>query len=167
LSGIALVRRTHAVFGQDTERVFGSRLSRVIGLVAILTGLLVVTRSLTGRWFDEGLLFQLLGAVILLTGVLHLLGEFRVGRAIKLGRTTAQKVLAVFEIVLGSLLLISPLERGPIVYWTATVWALVGGAVILGDALNVRARARRQEQGSDAPPEAPQAMPGGSTNAGV
>jgi uncharacterized membrane protein HdeD (DUF308 family) len=145
--------------------MFGSRLSRVMGLVGILTGLLVVTRSLTSRWIDEAVLFELLGAVILLTGVLHWLGESRIGRVIKLRRTTAQKVLAIFEIVLGALLIISPLERSPIIYWVAAIWALIGGPMILIDALTTRARARRQEHGGESPPEARKEMPDRSTEA--
>jgi uncharacterized membrane protein HdeD (DUF308 family) len=143
LTGIAFIRRAHVVFGKDTERVFGVRLERALGVIALLTGLLVVTRSLTWRWIDGFFLFELLGVGILLTGVLHLLAEFRVGRVVRLGRTTAHKVLAIFEIILGTLLIISPMDHSSIVYWTAIVWALLGGVMILADALTVRARARR------------------------
>jgi hypothetical protein len=44
------------------------------------------------------------------------------------------------------------LEPGPILYWTATVWALFGGAVIIGDALYQRAQARREQGNPQQPP---------------
>ena len=65
---------------------------------------------------------------------------------------TAQKALAVFEIVLGAQLIISPLEPGPITYWTATIWSLFGGAAIMGDALYQRARKRREQGNQQQPP---------------
>ena len=94
-SGIILIRHTNAVFGKQTDRVLGKRTALVMDLVGILTGLLVVSRSITRRWVDEVVFFELLGAVILLTGVLHLFDEFRIGRVIKRKRTTALKILAI------------------------------------------------------------------------
>jgi uncharacterized membrane protein HdeD (DUF308 family) len=101
---------------------------------------------------DEVLLFELLGVVILLTGILHLFGEFRIGRVIKRKRTTAQKILAVFEILLGGLLIVSPLERSPLIYWIATIWALVGGGLIITDALYQRAQVNRERKTQVNPP---------------
>jgi uncharacterized membrane protein HdeD (DUF308 family) len=124
--------------------MLGRRTTLALGLVAILTGLLVISRSLTRDFVGEVVFFELLGAVILLTGVLHLFGEFRIGRVLKGKRTTAQKILAIFEIVLGMMLIISPLDQGPFVYWAATIWALVGGGLIIADALRQRARATRE-----------------------
>jgi uncharacterized membrane protein HdeD (DUF308 family) len=151
-SGIILIRRTHVVLGDQTDRVLGKRTSLVLGLAGILTGLLVISRSITMRWVEEVVFIELLGAVILLTGVLHLFGEFRIGRVIKIKRTTAQKILAIFEIVLGALLVISPLEQGPIVYWTATIWALIGGGLIISDAVYQRVQVNREQRTQGKPP---------------
>jgi uncharacterized membrane protein HdeD (DUF308 family) len=152
-SGIILIRHTNARFGDQTDRVLGKRTSLVLGLVGILAGLLVISRSLTRNWVEEVVFGELLGAVIVLTGILHLFGEFRIGRVIKSKTTTAQKILAVFEILLGGLLIISPLEQSPIVYWVATIWALVGGGLIITDALYQRAQARRERKTQGNPPE--------------
>jgi len=143
-TGIILIRRTNVVFGDQTDMVLGRRTSLALGLVAILTGLLVISRSLTKNLVGEVVILELLGAVILLTGVMHLFGEFRIGRVIKGKRTPAQKILAIFEIVLGLMLIISPLDQGPIVYWTATIWALIGGGLIISDAFYQRARVNRE-----------------------
>ena len=142
--GILLLRRTNVAIGDQTDRMLGRRTTLALGLVAILTGLLVISRSLTRDFVGEVVFFELLGGVILLTGVLHLFGEFRIGRVLKGERTTAQKILAIFEIVLGMMLIISPLDQGPFVYWAATIWALVGGGLIIADALRQRARATRE-----------------------
>jgi uncharacterized membrane protein HdeD (DUF308 family) len=72
-TGIVLLRR-------DTDSVLGGRMSWVIGLAGIFSGLIVVTRRITRHWLDEVVVFELLGAIILLTGVLHIVGEIRVGQ---------------------------------------------------------------------------------------
>jgi uncharacterized membrane protein HdeD (DUF308 family) len=46
-------------------------------------------------------------------------------------------LLGLFEIVLGLLLVVEPLGRGPVVYFAASIWALVGGAILLGDAVRL------------------------------
>jgi uncharacterized membrane protein HdeD (DUF308 family) len=143
-NGIILLRHTHPVFGEQEDRVLGKRLSLVLGAIAFLTGLLVISRSLTEQVLPEALVIQILGAVILLTGILHLMGQFRVGRFLKLKRTTAHKFLAGFEILGGALLIYSPLDRGPIIYWTATAWALIGGGLIISDAIYRRTQVNQE-----------------------
>ena len=78
-SGLLLLRH-------DSEEVFqalGKRTSLIIGLVGIFVGLLVVTRRISEQWVDRALLVQLLGIVILLTGVLHVVAEVRIVRVRK------------------------------------------------------------------------------------
>jgi uncharacterized membrane protein HdeD (DUF308 family) len=145
-SGFALIRRP------DTKRVMGNRMSWVAGLVGIFTGLLVVTRNITRQWVPEFAVFELLGAVILFTGVLHTLGEFRLGGVIKRRHETLNFLLGLFEVVLGLVLILSPLEHGPITYWMATIWALAFGTLVIGDALAQRAQARRRERKDQSEP---------------
>lgn len=130
-SGFALIRK---------EQIFGQRKSWAIGLVAFFTGLLVVFRNLTRHWVPEIAVIELLGVVILLTGVLHMMGVFRLGGVLKRRHETLHFLLGLFEIVLGLVLILSPLERGPITYWTATIWALIFGGLVLGDILFKRPR---------------------------
>lgn len=58
--------------------------------------------------------------------------------------------MGLFEVVLGAMLLIAPLERGPAIYLAASVWAFLGGGMLIGDALRVRAQALRASQADDA-----------------
>lgn len=76
-SGIALLR--HGPIGK-----MGKRLSKLISVVAIVSGLLVVVRyylnSVFGMHFvAESIASNVLGAVILLTGVSHLITEWNFG----------------------------------------------------------------------------------------
>ena len=38
------------------------------------------------------------------------------------------------------------IEQGPIVYWAATIWALVGGCVIISDAFRQRAQLKQKQK---------------------
>ncbi len=143
-NGFILLRHANPVFGGQEEKVLGRRTSLALWVVAIIAGLLVISRTIIREVLPEEVLIVILGAVILLTGILHLMGERRVGRYIKGKRTAAHKTLAVFEILLGGLLIYSPLDLRPIVYWTATAWALIGGGLIITDAIRV-ARKKRIE----------------------
>jgi uncharacterized membrane protein HdeD (DUF308 family) len=114
-------------------------LPMLAGIIGVLTGLIVITRSLTRSILGETVIFTILGAVILLTGLLHVFGGFR-----KSGEETRQWswasfLLGIFEVILGTLLLVSPLDRGPIAYMAASIWALLGGFILMGDALRIRA----------------------------
>jgi uncharacterized membrane protein HdeD (DUF308 family) len=150
-SGFALIRRP------ATERVLGQRMTWVVGLVGVFSGLLVVSRNITERWVPEIAVFELLGVVILLTGVLHMMGEFRFGGVLKRRHETLHFLLGLFEIVLGLALILSPLEQGPITYWLATIWSLIFGGLVIGDALVQRFG---QPQETDAPKPEPETREG-------
>ena len=50
--------------------------------------------------------------------------------------------------VLGIMLVVEPTSQGPAIYFAASLWALVGGAVLIGDAM--RLRRLRQAQAAEA-----------------
>ena len=58
-----------------------------------------------------------------------------------------QRRLGLFEVVLGLLLVAAPMERGPVLHSVASVWALLGGIILIGDALRLR-RLRQQQPSS-------------------
>jgi uncharacterized membrane protein HdeD (DUF308 family) len=49
-------------------------------------------------------------------------------------------LLGLFEIILGVILILEPLERGPVLNLAASIWALVGGFILISDALRQRRR---------------------------
>ena len=140
LTGIALLRRSR---DDSVVRGVGRRATRVIAIVGVLAGLFVVTRNLTRQVAPEAAYFALLGVVILLTGLVHLTANVRAGGAIRQRHRWLSILLGIFEISLGLLLMISPLDRSPVTYWIVTIWALVFGVLVIGDALAKRSQARK------------------------
>ena len=45
--------------------------------------------------------------------------------------------MGIFEIVLGVLLIVGPLGCSTIFYLAASIWALVGGFILIGDAIRL------------------------------
>jgi uncharacterized membrane protein HdeD (DUF308 family) len=110
------------------------------GIAGIIAGILALTRRLTAGALSEALILSLLGAVMVLTGIIHITGGFRIGKQER-HRTWASVLLGAFEIILGGIALTAQsLEFGPAFYWALTIWALVGGFLLFADALAIRRR---------------------------
>ncbi len=145
--GLATLRRD-----KDDELNLGRRTTLAAGLVGILTGLLVVTRRFTEQWVSEEVFFYLLGLVILMTGLMHMFSEERVGGITKSLRTAIQFLLGLLEVLLGGLLLFSQQLDKSWVYWAATAWAIVYGVLFIGTAVYQRRQRKkksRAEKGSN------------------
>ena len=151
VSGIVSLR-----WGVRGERARG--LSLLAGAAGMLAGIGMLSRRFTRGIAGDDVLLSVIGLIILLTGVMHIFGGFRTGqvetdpasqnRPRGLPRTWSWTafLLGVFEIVLGIMLVIEPLGRGPVVYFAASVWALVGGAILIGDAVRLRQRAKQEAE---------------------
>ena len=139
-AGIISVR-----WGASGERA--GKLTVFIGVIGILAGLAVVSRTLTATLFDEALVIAILGAVIVLTGLLHIFFGFKPqeGRH----RRWTSGLLGVFEVILGLMLFLEPLERGPILNIAGTVWALLGGALLMLDAFRIRRNTQIEEESNE------------------
>ena len=136
-AGIISVR-----WGASGERA--GKLTILVGVFGILAGLAVVSRTLTTRFFDEALVVAILGAVIILTGLLHLFFGFRPreGRH----RRWTSSLLGLFEVILGLMLFLEPLERGPILNAAAMIWALLGGVLLMLDAFRIRRTTQAEQE---------------------
>lgn len=141
ISGVALLRRSK---NDSLVQMVGSRTTRIIAIVGVLAGLLVVTRSFSRQVVPEGTLIVLLGTVIMLTGVMHVMSEIRIGGVTKSRHRGLHFLLGIFEIVFGLTLVLSPLDRSPASYWIATIWALIFGVLVIGDAISQRAQAQKE-----------------------
>ena len=130
-SGIISLR-----WGASGERPH--RFAVLAGAIGVLAGLAMLTRSLTRSWVQEDILFSLLGVVILLTGILHIFGGFRVGESAHRKWSLTAFLLGAFEIVLGILLIVEPYGRGTFFYLGVVIWALVGGVILITDAIRLR-----------------------------
>jgi uncharacterized membrane protein HdeD (DUF308 family) len=117
--------------------------------LAVAAGLLVLTRNLTRQWVAEAWVVGLLGAVILLTGILHATTQVRLGRKAMRGRPIVNILLGIAEIVLGALLLLDPMGQRQTVYHVAITWALLGGGLVLFITVRQWSQERQQEKPAD------------------
>ena len=134
------------------------RLAIVAGAIGVVAGLVMLARWLVlGEGFEDEFATAL-GVIIVLTGLLHIFEGFPTGeqRARRPGaprkRSWTSVLLGAFEVVLGVLLIVSPLSRDyALFYGAAAFWALVGGLILVGDALGLR-RVQRQQSWQEGQP---------------
>ena len=132
-SGIISLR-----WGASGERARGWAV--LAGAFGVLAGIAMLSRSYTTSLIAEVWLMTLMGVIITLTGILHAFGGFRVGEGEHRKMSVTGLLLGLFEIILGVILILEPLERGPILNLAASIWALVGGFILISDALRQRRR---------------------------
>jgi uncharacterized membrane protein HdeD (DUF308 family) len=129
LAGVVSLR-----WGISAERP-RSRLALVAGAIGIVTGTVALLADI-GTTF----LLAVLGVVITLTGIVHILGGFELADAP--GRRWHPGVpMGILEIGFGVTLTLTSGESGSQSTWLASAWALLGGVVLILDALRIR-RAR-------------------------
>jgi uncharacterized membrane protein HdeD (DUF308 family) len=149
VSGIVSLR-----WGVHGERARG--VSLLAGAIGILAGAGMLSRRFTTGMVGEEFLVSVVGLIILLTGLMHIFGGFRTGptethlfsRERKWSWTAF--LLGLFEMILGIMLVIEPLTLGPVLYFAASIWALLGGVILIGDAVRLR-RVRLRYQHQEAP----------------
>lgn len=146
ITGISLLRRDRE---DPVIAMVGNRTALIIAIFGMVAGLLIVTRGLSRQVVPEGAYFALLGVVILLTGLVHLTANARFGSATSTEHRWLSILLGFFEVGLGLTLIASPLDRGPITYWIATIWALVFGVLVIADAVTKRSRTERAAVSTD------------------
>jgi uncharacterized membrane protein HdeD (DUF308 family) len=106
----------------------------IAGAIGIVTGAVVLLADV-GTTF----LLSILGIVIALTGIVHLLGGFELADVS--GRRWRPGVpLGILEVGLGASLVLTSGESGSRSTWLASAWALLGGVVLVSDALRIRRR---------------------------
>jgi uncharacterized membrane protein HdeD (DUF308 family) len=137
VSGVMSIR-----WGLSGRRARGMPL--LAGIVGVLAGLAAISRrfELLDGVFSDTLAITVLGVAILLTGLMHMLGGFRTGQDATRQLSRLSILLGLFEVVLGVALVLEPLDQGMIIYVGASIWAMVGGTILVGDALRLRSRAR-------------------------
>lgn len=145
LSGIVSLR-----WGIHGERARG--VSLLAGAIGVLAGMGMLTSHFTTGMASRDILRSVLSLIIFLTGLMHVIGGFRTGPVETHLFSQNRKwswtafLLGFFEMVLGMMLLISPLDRGRVVYFAASVWALLGGVILIGEAVRLRRIRQRLER---------------------
>ncbi len=137
---------TGLVLIRQEARKGGNRLFLVFAIFGVVTGLLVITRNLSRQWVPEVWVKGLLGAIILLTGLLHTVGVLSVGRRALSGRPLVDLMLGLTTTFLGALVIVGRTGKEQIVYYMATVWALLWSGLILFSAGRQWLQEWRQKQ---------------------
>jgi uncharacterized membrane protein HdeD (DUF308 family) len=115
------------------------RLAILAGVIGVLAGLMVVSRLLLQGFVGEVLIYNLIGFIMVLTGLLHIFGGFRTDNLSR-SVTWGSFILGFFEIVLGALLITTTVGFSPAIHLVISIWAFIGGFMILADAWRLRAK---------------------------
>jgi uncharacterized membrane protein HdeD (DUF308 family) len=84
-------------------------------------------------------LTTIVGLVVILTGLIHIFGGFRQGEDLERAWSWSSFLLGLFEVVLGLLMVLaSPGRTGTLIFWAASIWAFIGGALLIADAVRLR-----------------------------
>jgi uncharacterized membrane protein HdeD (DUF308 family) len=131
-------------WGASGERARGGAL--LAGAIGVLAGLAMLTRNVMTAWIAQDILLSLLGVTMLLTGILHAFGGFRTGEGSYRRWSLTSFLLGLFEMVLGVMLIVEPMGRSQFFYLAAAAWALLGGLILITDALRLRRLSRQAIQ---------------------
>jgi len=134
MTGIVMIR-------QETH-LKRNRLLLILGISAVLTGALVLARYLMFGWFRDYLIINLLGAVILITGIIHVAYGVQSGRQAMRRRTEVSITLGIIEIGFGGLIMITDTATSQFVFTIAIIWALMGGTLLIIDAFRQRQKVK-------------------------
>jgi uncharacterized membrane protein HdeD (DUF308 family) len=50
--------------------------------------------------------------------------------------------MGLFEFIMGGMLILEPMRQGTLVYLGVSIWAIIGGVILIGDALRLRSKVR-------------------------
>jgi len=138
VSGVMSIR-----WGLSGKRARGIPL--LAGIVGILAGLAALSRrfDLLENLVSDVLVITVLGIAILLTGLMHMLGGFRTGEDESREWSWTSFFMGVFEFIMGGMLILEPMRQGTLIYLGVSIWAIIGGIILIGDALRLRSRVQK------------------------
>ena len=119
----------------------GARLAGAAAAMGILAGVLVLAREALQDVLSADVVLTLLGLTAVLTGLLRLSGTFRDHVIDDRPRLPHRVALGLLELALGVALLLADRATRAVAI-AAGLWAIVGGTIMLVDALALRRMAR-------------------------
>ena len=136
------------------------RIAYAAAVAGIIASFAIFARGYLKDLLSEELMLGLLGLFSITVGMLRASGVFResVSQAIRRSRPEAV-VLGALEIALGFVLIFS-VELRPIVVPIVGIWGLVGGSIMLSDAIRAYRVLRRPPGSADPVAGTPGAGPG-------
>jgi uncharacterized membrane protein HdeD (DUF308 family) len=138
VSGVMSIR-----WGLSGKRARGMPL--LAGIVGVLAGLAALSRrfELLVILFSDVLAITVLGIAILLTGLMHMLGGFRTREGASPEWSWTSFLMGFFEFIMGGMLILEPMRQGTLIYLGVSIWAIIGGVILIGDALRLRSKVQK------------------------
>ena len=127
----------------------GRRLGVLAAGIGAASALALLARSLINDVVGTALLLDLVGAGAIATGAMRMLGGFRDNQlAEERTRKRDSMLLGVLDVGLGIALILASDETSKWVRLLAAAWGLVGGTLLLVEALGLRRSARTSAEAS-------------------
>ncbi len=123
------------------------RVSVIVGAVGIIAGVLILGRFLLMDIVGETPLTISLGAIIVLTGLVHVFEGFYAKADQQRQRSWSSTLLGIFEIVLGVVVVVWRDDFGAFFYVVVTIWAFMAAFILFREGLRQRTRLRARGGG--------------------
>ena len=132
------------IWGFSNHRRFGLWL--LAGALGLIGGIAFFLRSFLEGHFSATVLTVIFGLIMLLAGLIHLLGGFRLGKVYGRRWSWSHEFLGLVEIAIGILLLISILVPVENLRILLSFWGLVAGIGLIADGIRMRRLKNQQEE---------------------
>ena len=118
-----------------------ARWSLVAGILGVFAGVIALLRPLLALYFSSWAIVSLLGALIIITGILHIIGGFRIGSVYGSQWAWGSYLVGFIQVILGLIVIIFPWEPIRAVWLMASIWCIITGILLLLDARRLRTQA--------------------------
>ena len=126
-----------------------ARWSLVAGILGVFAGVIALLRPVLAVYFSSWAIALLLGVLVILTGLLHIFGGFRISSAYGSQWAWGSYLVGFVQVILGTIVLIYPWEPVPVVWLIAGGWCIITGILLLFDARRLRSLAILGEERID------------------
>ena len=124
------------IWGFSNRRRLG--LWIIAGVLGLLGGIAFILKSTLENYFSDSLLTTIFGLIMLLTGLIHLLGGFRLGQRFGRRWSWGHEFLGLVEIVIAVLVLLSLFVTVENLRILLSFWGVIAGVGLLADGLRMR-----------------------------
>jgi uncharacterized membrane protein HdeD (DUF308 family) len=126
-----------------------TRWAMVAGILGSIAGVIALLRPMLASYFSNLGTVLLLGVLVIITGILHIFGGFRISSAYGSQWAWGSYLVGSVQVVLGSIVLIYPWEPIPVVWLIAGAWCIITGILLLLDARRLRTQGLIAEDKTD------------------
>jgi len=118
-----------------------ARWSLVAGILGVFAGVFALLRPLLDIYFSTWAIVTLLGALMIITGLLHIIGGFKIGSVYGSQWAWGSYLVGFVQVILGLIVVIYPWEPVRAVWLMASIWCIITGIPLLLDARRLRTQA--------------------------